>query len=138
MSRVPYLTLEQLQVAARNVLSPSILQSARIDEISEIITGNLVHQLSVYLMADELAPVTKTFSYETFGSWWQHTKAVAFPTFSAWMRRPPRMQRHQVTVNVRNWATFPQATIPYPKELGPVRMYQRTEFASDSPIVSGS
>ena len=119
------ITLEKLKIASAFALSPSVIHQMELHRAEDFITENLVYRLSSYLLADELAPVAKDFTYETWASWWQHTKHALFPTFSAWARRPPKMARHTVTVEVRNWATFPQATVVYPNDLGPVRIMQQ-------------
>ena len=128
MRHTDIITLEHLQVASVAALSPSVLHRMELHQAREFLTDQLVYRLTSYLQADELAPVTKDFTYETWASWWQHTKHALFPTFSTWARRPPVKARHTVTVQVRNWATFPESTVVYPKDLGPVRIMQRAEI----------
>ena len=135
---LPSITLERLKVASAVSLSPSILHDMELHQAEDYIVGTLVYKLSSYLLADELAPATKDFTYSTWASWWQHAKHVMFPTFSRWLRRPPRQAHHTITVEVRNWATFPQATTVYPKELGPVRIMQQAfiRWDDDEPMVT--
>jgi hypothetical protein len=67
--------------------------------------------------------VTATVDFEEWESWWQHTKAVHFPTLSRWMRRPPRQrivtktERRKVVIDITSYNTFPDARIEYPREL---------------------
>lgn len=122
-------TLDKRKVAALQEVSRLWLQDVRLDQAEDYITGNLAFQLSGYMLADHLA-TDETVVFKDFpASWWQHTKAIHFPTISRWLRRPARFTRQTATVTVDSFATFPEATIPYPDSLGPLRMLQETRIS---------
>lgn len=119
------LTLERLRVSDRFFVPESLLTSLSVASWEEFLQEELAHrtfQLSAEVLADRLLDETVPVScfYETYASWWQHTKAVHFPTFSRWLNRHPRMQTHIVTRDVRitDLVTFPEMPV-YPSQMGP-------------------
>lgn len=129
------LNVNQLQLSLLRVnksveVSPAVMRQSTltIERLWHDITENLIVTLNTHVLADQLVDeevVIPVRHYE-YESWWQHTKAVHFPTFSRWLKSPPRMRQVvlDVTVHPRQWMTFPEADL-YPVELDkPVEVQQ--------------
>ena len=111
------------KVATTCNLSPNMVADAEIHEWLDVVADNLALSLSSFVLSDKLETKKVVREVTVPETWWQHTKMVHFPTFSKWMRRPPRMRTHTLTVDVENEVAFPQAKVRYPRELGkPVRL----------------
>jgi hypothetical protein len=129
------LRLAMIEVSAKRYVPASVRHQATWSSWEDLhlptLTTNLVVELSARVLADQTVDRDRTFttkvSHEEYASWWQHTKAVHFPTLSRWLDRPPRMrtveQTASVTVNFRQWVTFPEADI-YPTEFGKSVLYE--------------
>lgn len=126
--------LDLRKVAAMVESSDVWLHDVRVDQATDFITGKLIHRITGYILADHLASDRQSAFRDFPASWWQHTKAAHFPTVSRWLRRPPRYVRDTVTFTVDTSAVFPQASVPYPLALGPVRIHQqdRIEWVRDA------
>jgi hypothetical protein len=118
-------TLQMRKVAASMSTDPVWLDRVELHETNDLLAGRLAHTITAYVLANHLATDQRVvFSTPIPTSWWQHTKIVAFPTLSRWLRRPPRTRRDSAVVTADTFATFPQATVPYPERLGPMRIVQ--------------
>lgn len=115
-------TLEQLRVAARGVISPAVLESAHLTEWRDDIYGSLVTQLSVTLQAQRLADQTvtesKTVTLAAPASTWQMFKSRhASSWWCGWLvrRRPVRTSNIEKTVTLtarwEGFATFPDSSL---------------------------
>lgn len=127
-----------VQMGAITRLQPVVLQRMSVDQAVDFITGDLAYRLSGYVLADQLAScdhvVTLYVDRSEFESWWQHTKLLLFPTFSRWLRRPPRRREwtdtYRKTVNVRNYCTFPEYNRVLPDDFG---RHFRVQMLDESP-----
>lgn len=117
------LELEARKVTTGVAVPQGLLDTATFDIHQEVADGLLI-SLTDYVLSDHLATDQKVVFSKRPATWWQHTKAVHFPTFSRWLRRPPRYVHEEVVVEVQSFATFPESTISYPKELGADRKVQ--------------
>jgi hypothetical protein len=113
------------KVADRRVIPDStFVRSLHPEIIIEQALDELVVSLQAFVAVEHLTgtEVTRTVGFhhtmETYASWWQHTKAVHFPTISRWLRRPPRMVKHiheerrRVTIVHEQYAAYPEANLP--------------------------
>jgi hypothetical protein len=99
----------------------AIIANAELSSWFEPVFDKMVVGLSTYVLTDRLDRQTLTRTTEVPDTWWQHTKLVHFPTFSRWLRRPPRMRTITLSVEVEPQVMFPEAN--YPRQLGrPVRV----------------
>lgn len=119
-------TLYMQQVAGQRRISSALLHQSELHSWVDPVLGDLVLSLQAYVAADQVVDeeVSATETYEEWASWWQHTKAVHFPTLSRWLRREPRQVTRTVTATwqAQGFWAFPDASV-YPVELGrPVRM----------------
>jgi len=104
------------------------LQRAQVVTVLDHMSDHLIVQLRGYLLSEPVAyrKVTETVDVEfsKWESWWQHTKAVHFPTISKWTRREPRKRVVTKTVvltaGVYVDAVYPETNIKVEK-LGPVK-----------------
>lgn len=112
------LLLEWRKVATSHNISPEVIESAELHEWVEPVSRMLVVSLTTFVLTDRLGPEKVTREAKVPETWWQHTKLVHFPTFSKWLRRPPRMRTIELTVNVEDTVLFPHAERTYPSELG--------------------
>lgn len=117
------LELDAVKVATR-VPVPRALLAQSAFNVYEEVADHLLMELSTYVLQDHLATDQKVVFSMQPESWWQHTKAVHFPTFSRWLRRPPRYTREEVLVEVKSFASFPEQTMHYPESLGKMRRVQ--------------
>lgn len=85
--------------------------------MTDLIAEELLFMLTSHVLGHKVETIDHPVHYEEWASWWQHTKAVLFPTFSRWMRRPPRRVGRTITTTIDKYLTFPEATIAYPPEL---------------------
>lgn len=117
------LTLERLKVAYMQQASSYVVRNADIRVVSDILTDQLVARLESHVMADRLEPSDGAVTFVVWASTWQHVKASLFPTFSRWLRRPPRKRPVRVPITAQNFTTFPTCRTDYPPDLGrPVRL----------------
>lgn len=115
--------LQRLEVAARQSITSYVLRNATVDVHTDRIVDALTVQLRSHVLADRLEPSSTEVTFDTWSSLWQHVKAAWFPTFSRWLRRPPRTATVSRTVTASNFATFPECGRDYPVDLGaPVRL----------------
>lgn len=104
---------------------PTAMRAGTIEakDLRDTIAGGWMLTLRAQLLAKEAGTVVKTvsFTHEEWASWWQHTKAVHFPTISGWLHRPPRRTFKVATqkVSFTEWHVFPE----YPEVLGPARRH---------------
>lgn len=118
-----HLVLERLHVTSEHRVSSYVLRQARLETMSDVVTGDLIARLTSHVLGDRMEPSTTTVCFDVYASWWQHTKAVHFPTFSRWLNRWPTHKRMCQTVTAENFATFPECRTDYPPDLGrPVRL----------------
>lgn len=137
--------LERLRFQSRVGISESVLRSAvRVEDVMADALGNLTMSLNAVVLADKVADETVTVdrwvTYEAFDSWWQHTKAVHFPTLSGWLRRPPRQSEHRlhvaVTFEARRFIGYPDATLAVPDDrFGSPVIYEYVEALTDRGVV---
>lgn len=117
--RTTTVELERLRFASQLPLGETTKQSMEL----EVLAGLYGDQLYMALTAEVLGQNRRestTVVFEQPASWWQHTKARHLPTFSRWLRRPPRYERIERTVAFTEFALFPYADVAIPPELGPV------------------
>lgn len=116
------LALEKVQVYARTGMSSYVMRNAKLERWFDPMMDELVFTLHSHVLGHkvEVTPVEVVFEWAHWPSWWQHCKNTLFPTFSRWLRRPPRLKLEKTTKIVRldKYRTFPECTYDYPKELG--------------------
>ena len=117
------LTIERIElqlqkVATSAAIAPASVYDLTTEVVADWASGNLIASLQGYVLSDHLATDQTVEFTDRPASWWQHAKAELFPTFSRWLRRPPRYIREQVTITVDSFATFPESRIAYPENLG--------------------
>jgi hypothetical protein len=121
---------EFLGVAVQERLSPVVLQHQEFVEYMDHALDSMVWQIRGYVLGQRRKPITFTSTYWTYASWWQHTKAVHFPTLSNWLNRQPRMVEHRIDHDVMPWVTYPEAPRVAPDNWGA----QVMQFIPDSDI----
>lgn len=109
----------------------SLVETATLRWWPDMLLDTLNYELSVKVLADQLAEDQTVVFREYPATWWQHTKLVAFPTFSKWLKRQPRMERETQVVTVTTYATFPESKI-YPQNLGSPRLVQTVITKTDA------
>lgn len=112
------LVLQQIQTYSIGRVPNYVVRNAEPRVWIEPETKDLVMTLASHVLAERLEPSETTVTFDVPASWWQHTKAVLFPTLSRWIRRPPRIRQERRVVTAANFATFPECRRDYPKELG--------------------
>ena len=118
-------TLHKILVAAQEPFSPSLANSMGIELLSDILKDRLVMQLRTYVLADKLADAERTFHFRWEASAWQRFKMRHLKTFLRW-RLVPRVKymTAKATVEVRSWATYPEASLVTPELGAPVRFQE--------------
>jgi hypothetical protein len=112
------LMLEWQRVASSHAIGAATLREAELHQFFDVVTDSLVHGLTTFVLTEQLPPKEVTKEVEVPETWWQHTKLVHFPTFSRWLRRPPRFRTITMHVEVEGMLTFPHSNLVYPKKLG--------------------
>lgn len=123
------LEMRKAQVSAH--LPQAVIEQSHLDVESQVageVEGLLV-SMTTYVLSEHLTgewvgrEVTWSHEWEEWASWWQHTKAVHFPTLARWLRRPPRRctrvyeERRYVQIHHDRYRTFPDANLyPVPPE----------------------
>ena len=110
--------LQLQKVATSAAIAPAVVYDLKPEVAADMASGNLIASLRGYVLSDHLATDQTVEFADRPASWWQHAKAELFPTFSRWLRRPPRYVRERVTITVDSFATFPESNISYPPDLG--------------------
>jgi hypothetical protein len=115
-------TLEWLKLAAQRRVSAEFAESVTPAVYRDTLWGDLVHQLTARVLADQLPPETvtdeHTFVFPVPGSPWQQFKATHADSW--WLRwltkmRPPTYVKHyrngSLTVDLRRYHIYPQARV---------------------------
>lgn len=134
------LRLTMLRVSDKRYIPPAVLANTEMEVWRDETLGGMVVSLSTHVLADQIANETvvvdRWVEVETWESWWQHTKAVHFPTISRWLRRDPRqhLARTKVSVefNHKRFYTFPESKT-YPHELGKPVIVDRITWDTPGP-----
>lgn len=113
-------TLEWLKLGVQRTVSAEFAESVNAKVFHEVIWGDLVHQLTARVLADQLPPETVTDEHTFFfyipASPWQQFKDVHADAW--WLRwllkhRPPVMVTHtrygKLTVDLKRYQVYPQA-----------------------------
>lgn len=119
------LVLDRVKVGMQTFVSHQVVDDVRVEILADFLGNQLRAGITTYVLADHLAPATHTATFQRPASTWQHVKASLFPGLWRRLRRPARFVTESIMIDVASWATFPQAEIAYPAELGPVRMLQQ-------------
>ena len=120
------IALERLVVGVQQRIGGAFLRdSLRAESYLDALIDDLAVMLRGYVLADRLEEHTRTVRFEHTvdepASWWQMLKRDHFP---GWLlaRFPiqTRALTHKETrtVSFAKFATFPEANVTYPKELG--------------------
>ena len=124
------LTLTQLKVGVREMVSPFVAESMRLDVMRDEVTRNLIYGLSAYVLADQLPPETLTreqwVTFEHAANWREQWKAEHAERWYGrlilrwWPVKPLTVERRKVTAtwDLARYRTFPKAGIAYPDRLG--------------------
>lgn len=128
---VGYRAMEQLRSSGKRTISEAVLRHSTFNVMEDVVRG-LIVEMDTYVLADRIADetITSDVFYREWASWWQHTKAVHFPTLSRWLRRPPRQVQRRLThtFRVRQWVSFPEAQILYPENFGKPVMVEMVDI----------
>jgi hypothetical protein len=91
----------------------------------------LLIQVKTCVLAEEVdhrvKDITVEFVFPIYRNWWQHFKGEVFPE---WLKRkfPPQFNDVCKTVTkkvtFRKWATYPKASLLFPKEMGGIIRYK--------------
>lgn len=128
----PVVTLDKLRVGVVERIGAQVAHDARLTQISDVVTGDLLINLETLLLADELPPNelvdTVHVTIPRFASPWQHFKARYRDRWWMWFPRdfgllgPVRYvdepYTHSVRVEVRNRWTYPRSSVVLPDTLG--------------------
>lgn len=112
--------LERLKFTAAQHLSSALLESAQIEQVAELVWGDLVYRLQVNVMAD------KILTDEAEVGFVRHVPLpYGWRERLRWLFKPPEKVPVSGTVKVKAeyFRTFPESEIAYPSALGnPVRL----------------
>jgi hypothetical protein len=116
-----YKQFEMLRNSTSRRIPRAVRQQSELSVWEDYVGDALVVEMTTHVLADkvldEKVPFTVWVHVEEWASWWQHTKGIHFPTFSRWLRRPPRRITRRVSrtveIVVREYVTFPDADV-YP------------------------
>ena len=97
-------------------VSPALIDGCMI-RVAELLTGDLMLGLRVFLARENLEAVERSVEYPA--TWWDAFKGRWFPGWVL-LRWPVRHTR--VTVRLERWAGYPQANVAWP-DLGRARIY---------------
>lgn len=127
--------LEKMKVASRVSLAHNVLMDATLSTYSDYMTDALIANLESYVLRHHLADESKSFDFhfEFPASNWHKFKLRKWPQWliAHHLLRKVKYQKYDVqrNIEIRSWATFPECTVRYPKELGPIRMFQEVGVA---------
>ncbi len=117
---VSQIILDRFKFQTGTAISQEILENATIREMLDPIARRLLVQLEVELLGNRAGRIIYTFPATV----WQMFKARHFPKlgrFGCWL-----LARHPVREEAKAFsarAMFPEATMVYPKEFGPVSFH---------------
>lgn len=135
------LVLERLHVAAGVNVSRSLMEEVELKTWMEPTLDRLAVQLRAQLLGHKLVDEHHRVVYSFPATWWDHLKQ----RLSRWETNPPLVTVHRVvrwwlrrhpvredakcvSFSFREWATFPEVSARYPRELGPVHVLQQAEI----------
>lgn len=143
------ITLEKIRYAAQVLVSQEVLQGSHLEARTDEITGDLMLRMRKDVLVDrvlddkaEVAFVgtvrTDEVAHSVFvelpNPWWRrmlglkarHAWALVVGQAAVITDDPTVRVYGTATVRAEYFRTFPEATVAYPDELGPVRMLVRT------------
>lgn len=125
------IALEQIQLAARHAFGGHALHHMRLEEIPRYIADGICHQLSTWVMAEDLSPKPRRLNFfrpmdfkfllktSTPSSWWQHFKRDHMPEWfkKRWpVKYVDKLHRRKVSTFVRMSGTVSfSVKAAYPK-----------------------
>lgn len=147
------IVLEQIQFAARNHLDGHALHHLQIDEIPMYMADAICHQLSIWMMAEDLSPKPRRLNFfrpmdfkfllktSTPSSWWQHFKRDCMPEWfkKRWpvkydvelhRRKTSTFVRMSGTVSFNVKAAYPKFPEVYPDPGAPKVFQECPQFSS--------
>jgi len=148
MDPLPEIALPRIQLAGQMAISHAFLHSAEFEKYRSHSLDQMILRIAAMIVAEPQDGWDATLRAEAevhahahveaveWESWWQHTKAVHFPTISRWLGRPPRhrivdhddydhaIDTQESKVVIR--AVYPSTNIAVPG-LGPVRFLMQGE-----------
>ena len=118
-------TLERLKVGTQRHTGATVAQSIELRRYEDKIVGDLVYELTAYVLAEKLPRVeessSKSYFYEIPASWFQHLKQTIYRWRRlSWLERrwPARYETHErkatLTVNLERYRTYPKADVVLP------------------------
>lgn len=124
--------LDLVKVQTSHRISRAVADSARLELARDPLTRGLVADLTAYVLADHLPPVsvreTADVDMVRPATWWDHAKLTYAPRWWAgwWVRRHPARivtvpHRLTVVVDLHRFRTYPQADVDLSPELGASR-----------------
>lgn len=131
------LVLERLRHVASTALSPALVATLETHTFEHTFRDQLIMQLRAEVLGHRLVNEEASGALRVIvtypASGWDAFKRDAAPRLGRlgrwWLRRHPvrltaRVVREAWGVTFREWATFPEASIVYPRELGAVHVRQ--------------
>lgn len=125
------IVLEQIQLCARQHFDGHALHYMRLDEISGYMSDALCHQISTWILAEDLSPKPRRLNFfrpmdfkfllttSTPSSWWQHFKRDCMPEWfkKRWpVKYDVELHRRKVSTFVRMSGTVSfRVKAAYPK-----------------------
>lgn len=135
------LLLERLRHVASVHLSSAVVESLELRQIEEMLYDRLVMQLRAEILGHRLvqeeAEEHLRLVVTAPATWWDSLKRDVLPRLGRagrwYLRRHPvritaSVVRESMRVRFAEWATFPEASIVYPKQLGRVHVMQEATF----------
>ncbi|HTU15653.1 MAG TPA: hypothetical protein VMF31_10670 [Solirubrobacterales bacterium] len=116
--------LRKIKYAIVGNLGSSVVDSAELRQMQDLMMDRMAYRLQVELLSNELGRIVFTFPATP----WDHWKRDWLPRLGRlgrwYLRRHPIRESASVTSAS---ATFPKAHVAYPKELGEIRFLLQTE-----------
>lgn len=115
------IVLDRVKLASRLAISREIWEDTTIRTMFDWMADQLIVQIEAEILAQKHYRHSRLVEWSFPSSPWQHVKARLGGRFGRWIRRtwPVVETLKHVRIDYEAQTMFPEATVRYPKDLGP-------------------
>ena len=133
------ITFQKLRVGVEQRISEAMARDLELRSIVDHVTAHMVLQLRGYVLGHKVVGGTIEFPVHvtTPATWWDAWKRDVLPRLGRagrwYLRRHPVRElaeaRGRLEIEGVEWATFPETTLAFPKEMGHVHVMQQARYS---------